>query len=88
MFRNLSRKIDLFLYRHGMTVIMSTIIVIFLVTLAILRMAVQTMDLNARLIGEMKQMQVQINTHEARINGLADEQAWVRESVKISAELK
>ena len=47
----------------------------------------QTMDLNSRLIGEIKELRIQVNTHEARIKGLAAEQSWVREKVKISFEV-
>ena len=47
----------------------------------------QTMDLNARLLVETKELRVQVNTHEARIKALAAENAWVREKVKISFEV-
>jgi hypothetical protein len=67
--------------------IYGTGIIICLLTIALFWQLGQALDMNARLVGEMKQMQVQINTHEARINGLADEQAWVREKVRISVEV-
>ena len=47
----------------------------------------QTMDYNARLAGEIKELRIQVNTHEARIKALAAEQAWVREKVRISFEV-
>ena len=57
--RKLSREIDIFLYRHGTAAIVVMIIIITLATLAILRMAVQTMDFNAELAPEVKHLRVQ-----------------------------
>lgn len=57
--RKLSHEIDTFLYRHGTAVIVVMIIIITLATLAILRMAVQTMDFNAELAREVKHLRVQ-----------------------------
>ena len=48
----------------------------------------QTLDLNARLICDVKEMQIQLNTHEARIKALAAENAWVREKVRITVSEK
>jgi len=48
----------------------------------------QTLDFNARLICEVKEMRVQVNTHEARIKALAAENAWVREKLKITVSEK
>ena len=48
----------------------------------------QALDCNARLICEVKEMRVQVNTHEQRIKALAAENAWVREKVKITVSEK
>ena len=63
-------------------------ILICLLIAALFIQMVQTMDLNARLIGEVKQLRIQVNTHEQRIKALAAEQAWVREKVKIGVDGK
>ena len=63
------------------------LLICLLIAALFIQMA-QTMDYNARLVGEIRELRIRVNTHEARINGLADEQAWIRESVRISAELK
>lgn len=62
------------------------LLICLLIAALFIQMA-QTMDYNARLVGEIRELRIQINTHEARINGLADEQAWVREKVRISFEV-
>jgi len=59
-----------------------------LLIIALFWQLAQTMDLNARLICEVKEMRVQVNTHEQRIKALAAENAWVREKVKITVSEK
>ena len=71
-----------------MKLIYGTGAVICLLIIALFWQLGQAMDYNARLVGEIRELRIRVNTHEARINGLAAEQAWVRESAKISAELK
>ena len=58
-----------------------------LLIIALFWQLAQTMDLNARLICEVKEMRVQVNTHEQRIRALAAENAWVREKVRIKFEV-
>lgn len=62
------------------------ILICLLIAALFIQMA-QAMDYNARLVGEIKQLRIQVNTHEARIKGLAAENAWVREKVKINFEV-
>ena len=69
-----------------MKLIYGTGTIICLLIIALFWQLGQTMDYNARLVGEIRELRIRVNTHEARINGLADEQAWVREKVKVTAE--
>ena len=62
------------------------ILICLLIAALFIQMA-QTMDYNARLVGEIRELRIQVNTHEARIKALAAEQSWVREKVKISFEV-
>ena len=71
-----------------MKLIYGTGTVVCLLIIALFWQLGQTMDYNARLVGEIRELRIRVNTHEVRLKALADEQAWVRESVKISAELK
>lgn len=69
--------------RHLLDIIAGTITLIGAMGIAIIIMAVQTMDYNARLAVDVKELRIQVNTHDARIKALAAENAWVREKVKI-----
>lgn len=69
--------------RHLLNIIAGACTLVGVMGIVIIIMAVQVMDLNARLIAETKQMRIELNTHEARIRALAAENAWVREKVRI-----
>lgn len=73
-----------FLERHLLDIIAGACTLVGVMGIAIIIMAVRTMDFNARLAAEVKQMRVQLNTHEQRIKALAAENAWVREKVRIT----
>lgn len=59
-------------------------VVAILLIIALFWQLGQTMDLNARLICEVKEMRIMLNTHDVRIKELAAENAWVREKVRIT----
>ena len=63
-------------------------LLICLLIAALFWQLVQTRDLNSRLICEIRELRIQANTHDARIKAMADEQAWVREKVRISVDWK
>ena len=78
---------DLWWQRNIVSIILAACVVIVAMVLASLVMAAQTMALNARITAEIKALQVQQNTNAARIQALADEQSWIRNSVKIKMEM-
>lgn len=78
---------DLWWQRNIVSIISAACVVIAAMVLAALIMAGQTMALNARLSAEIKELMVQQNTNAARIQALADEQSWLRNSVKIQVEM-
>ena len=74
--------------RHLLDIIAGAVTLIGAMGIAIIIMAVQTMDYNAKLAAEVKELRIQVNTHDARIKALAAENAWVREKVKITVSEK
>lgn len=78
---------DAWWIRNLAEIIAGACCVIVLVALAGFVMSVQTAAINARLASEVKDLKVQQLTDRAMIRALADEQAWVRNSVKIQTEI-
>ncbi len=83
----LDTELDLWCQRNIVSIISAACVVIVAMVLAALVMAAHTMALNARLSAEIKALRIEQRTNAVRINELAAEQNWIRNSVRIQVEM-
>lgn len=73
--------------RNIVNIIAASCTIIVAVVLGTLVLSVWTWEVQAQTAQEIRDLTIMQRTNAARIQALADEQAWVRNSVKIQVEM-